>query len=81
MDLPSRLSYQVKNTKNVFVFFFKRIEKSAKDMNFYTGLKNVKVFLWIIKRIEKHVTIIHKKSSLPDHVLILLMKIKLALLH
>ena len=50
-------------------------------MNFYTGLKNAKVFLWIIKRIEKHVTIIHKKSSLPDHVLILLMKIKLALLH
>ena len=80
MDLPSRLSYQVKNTKNVF-FFFKRIEKSAKDMNFYTGLKNAKVFLWIIKRIEKHVTIIHKKSSLSDHVLILLMKIKLALLH
>ena len=80
MDLRSRLSYQVKNTKNA-LFFFKRIEKSAKDMNFYTGLKNAKVFLWIIKRIEKHVTIIHKKSSLPDHVLILLMKIKLALLH
>ena len=80
MDLRSCLSYQVKNTKNVF-FFFKRIEKSAKDMNFYTGLKNAKVFLWIIKRIEKHVTIIHKKSSLSDHVLILLMKIKLALLH
>ena len=47
-------------------FFFKRIEKSEKDMNFYTGLKNAKAFLWIIKRIEKHVTIIHRKSSLPD---------------
>ena len=80
MDLRIRLSYQVKNTKNV-LFFFRRIEKSEKDMNFYTGLKNAKVFLWIIKTIEKHVTIIHKKSSLPDHVLILLMKIKLALLH
>ena len=48
-------------------------------MNFYTGLKNEKV--WAVKRIEKHVTIIHKKLSLPDHVLIVLMKIKLALLH
>ena len=79
MDLQSRLSYQVKNTKNVFSF--KRIEKSDKDVNFYTGLKNAKVFLWVVKRIEKHVTIIHKKLSLPDHVLIVLMKIKLALLH
>ena len=50
-------------------------------MNFYTGLKNAKVFLWVVKRVEKHVTIIHKKLSLPDHVLIVLMKIKLALLH
>ena len=63
MDLQSCLSYQVKNTKNVFSF--KRIEKSDKDVNFYTGLKNPKVFLWIVLRIEKHVTIIHKKFSLP----------------
>ena len=50
-------------------------------MNFYTGLKNAKVFLWVVKRIEKHVTIIQKKLSLPDHVLIVLMKIKLAFLY
>ena len=73
------MSYQVKYTKNVFSF--KRIEKSDKDVNFYTGLKNPKVFLWIVLRIEKHVTIIHKKFSLPGHVLIVLMKIRLALLH
>ena len=79
MDLQSRLSYQVKNTKNVFSF--KRIEKSDKDVNFYTGLKNAKVFLWVVKRIEKHVTIIHKKLSLADHVLIVLMKINLQRFH
>ena len=78
MDLQSCLSYQVKNTKNVFSF--KRIEKSDKDVNFYTGLKSAKVFLWVVKRIEKHITIIHKNLSIPDHVLIVLMKIKLALL-
>ena len=50
-------------------------------MNFYTGLKNAKVFLWVVKRIKKHVAIIHKNLSLPGHVLIVLMKIKLALLH
>ena len=72
MDLQSRLSYQVKKTENVFCF--KRIEKSDKDVNFYTGLKNAKVFLRVVKRIEKHVTIVHKKLSLPDHVLIVLMK-------
>ena len=41
----------------------------------------MQVFLWVVKRVEKHVTIIHKKLPLPDHVLIVLMKIKLALLH
>ena len=50
MDLQSCLSYQVKNTKNVFTF--KRIEKSDKDVNFYTGLKSAKVFLWVVKRIN-----------------------------
>ena len=79
MDLQSGLSYQVKNIKNMFSF--KRIEKSYKNVNFYTGLKNAKVFLWVVKRVEKRVTIIHKKLPLPDHVLIVLMKIKLALLH
>ena len=79
MDLQSRLSYQVNNIKNVFSF--KRIENSDKDVNFYTGLKNAKVFLWVVKRVEKHVTIIHKNLSLPDHALIVLIKIKLALLH
>ena len=79
MDLQSPLSYQVKNTKTVFSF--KRIAKSDKDVIFYTGLKNGKVFLWVVQRTEKHVTTIHKKMSRPDHVLIVLMKIKLALLH
>ena len=41
MDLQSCLSYQVNNTKNVFSF--KRIEKSGKDVNFCTALKNAKV--------------------------------------
>ena len=62
------------------MFSFKRIEKSDKDVNFYTGRQNAKVLPWDVKRIEKHVTIIHKKLSLLDHVLIVLMKIMLALL-
>lgn len=49
-------------------------------MNFYTGLKNAKVFLLFVKRIKKHITIIHKLSLL-DHVLIVMMKIKSALTH
>ena len=63
------------------MFSFKRIEKSDKDGNFYPGLKNAKVFLWVVKRIEKHATIIHKKLSLSNDVHIVLMKIKLALFH
>ena len=43
MDLQSGLSYQVKNIKNVFSF--ERIEKSYKDVNFYTGLKNASISL------------------------------------
>ena len=63
------------------VFSFKIIDKSDKDVDFYTGLNNAKVFLWILNRVEKRINIIHKKLSLPDHVLIVLMKIKLVLLH
>ena len=63
------------------VFSFKIIEKSDKDVDFYTGLNNAKVFLWILNRVEKRINIIHKNLSLPDHVLIVLMKIKLVLLH
>ena len=63
------------------VFSFKIIEKSDKDVDFYTGLNNAKVFLWILNRVEKRINIIHKKLPLPDHVLIVLMKIKLVLLH
>ena len=63
------------------VFSFKIIEKSDEDVDFYTGLNNAKVFLWILNRVEKRINIIHKKLSLPDHVLIVLMKIKLVLLH
>ena len=62
--------------------FSKRIEKSDNnDVNFYTGIKNEKVFPWVVKRIKKHVIIIQKKLPLPDHVLIVLIQIKLALLH
>ena len=79
MDLQSCLSCQVNNIKNMFSF--NRIKNSDKDVNFYTGLKNAKVFLWVVKRIEKHVTIIHKKLSLADHVLIVLMTINLQRFH
>ena len=50
IDLQFRLDCKVKNTKNVFSF--ERIQKSDKDVNFYTGLKNAKVFLCVAKRIE-----------------------------
>ena len=63
------------------MFSFKRIENVNKDVNFYTGLQYAKVFFWVIKKTEKHVIIFHKKLCLPDHVFIVLMKIKLALLH
>ena len=79
INFKSSMDCKVKNIKNVR--YFKRIEKSDKDVDFYTRLKNAKVFLQVVKRIEKHVAIIHKNLSLLDHVLIVLMKIKLALLH
>ena len=78
IDLQSSLDCKVKNIKNVFSF--RRIDKSDKDVNFSTCLNNTKVFLWILKRLEKHIIITHKTFSLPYHVLVVLMKIKLALL-
>ena len=78
IDLQSSLDCKVKNIKNVFSF--RRVDKSDKDVNFSTCLNNTKVFLWILKKLEKHITITHKIFSLPYHVLVVLMKIKLALL-
>ena len=78
IDLQSSLDCKVKNIKNVFSF--RRVDKSDKDVNFSTCLNNTKVFLWILKKLEKHITITHKTFSRPYHVLVVLMKIKLALL-
>ena len=62
------------------MFSFKRFEKNDKDVKILKRTKECKVFFWVVKRNEKRVHIIHKKFSYPDHVIVVLTKIKLALL-
>ena len=49
-------------------------------MTFFTGL-NCSRFTWLFNRVKSNTKILHKKLSLEDHMLVVLMKIKLGLLN
>ena len=48
-------------------------------MTFFTGL-NCSKFIWLFNKV-KSINILHKKLSLEDHMLVVLMKLKLGLLN
>ena len=49
-------------------------------MTFYTGL-NCCRFIWLFNKLKSNIKILHKKLSLEDHMLVLLMKPKLGLIN
>ena len=49
-------------------------------MTFFTGL-NCFRFIWLFNKVKSSIKILHKKLSLEDHMLVLLMKLKLGLLN
>ena len=49
-------------------------------MTFFTEL-NCSRFIWFFNRVKISIKILHKKLSLEDHMLVVLMKLKLGLLN
>ena len=49
-------------------------------MTFFTGL-NCSCFMWLCSKVKNSIKILHKKLSLEDHMLVVLMKLKLGLLN
>ena len=59
-------------------FSFSNLDEN--NITFYTGLSS-KLFLWILNRFQNYVRPCLKKISFEDHLLIVLMKIRLGLLN
>ena len=49
-------------------------------MTFFTGL-NCSRFIWLFNKVKINIKVLHKKLSLEDHMLVVLMKLKLGLLN
>ena len=61
-------------------FSYQYFEKSDDKMAFFTGL-NCSRFIWLVNKVKSSIKILHMKLSLEDHVLVVLMKLKLGLLN
>ena len=61
-------------------FGFNYITDSKNNINFFTGLEDADVFHWLLNKIRLNVELFHSSLSIEDHLLIVLMKLKLGLL-
>lgn len=62
-------------------FGFSKIRHSDTLINFFTGIANVKGFLFIVLRIKGKVELCHNRLSIEDHLLLVLVKLRLGLLN
>eukprot|EP00795_Rhopilema_esculentum_P010001 gene10001-18627_t len=62
-------------------FGFEKLKKSNKDLKFFTGLPTVAVFLWVVSLVRSNLKKCSSVLSEEDHVLIVLMKLKLGLMN
>ena len=61
-------------------FSYEYLKKSDDKMTFFTGLNRSR-FLWLFNKVKSSIKILHKKLLLEDHMLVVLMKLKLGLLN
>ena len=70
---------KVKHTGRKAGFSFSDVQNSEKKLNFFTGLKHI-VFTWILSKvIEGGTKLYHSRLTACDHLLIVLMKLRLGL--
>ena len=61
-------------------FSYQYFKKSDDKMIFFTGF-NCSRFIWLFNKAKSSIKILHKNLSLQDHMLVVLMKLKLGLLN
>ena len=61
-------------------FSYQYFKKSDDKMIFFTGF-NCSRFIWLFNKAKSSIKILHKNLSLQDHMLLVLMKLKLGLLN
>ena len=61
-------------------FSYEYLKKSDDKMTSFTGL-NCSRFIWLFNKVKSSIKILHKTLSLEDHMLVVLMKLKLGLLN
>ena len=62
-------------------FGFRVVKKSDNWLHFLTGLLSVSVFMWVVNCVRGKTAICHSHLSAEDHVLVVLMKMRLGLLN
>ena len=59
---------------------YEEMKGDNKLINFYTGLPNSELFLWVLSLLDENI-FKSSKLSKEEHLLLVLMKLKLGLLH
>ena len=75
--------YKLREENNILKtskFSYEYLKKSDDKMTFFTGL-NCSRFIWLFNKVKSSIKILYKKLSLEDHMLVVLMKLKLGLLN
>ena len=58
-------------------FSFNYLRNNPSQLKFYTGLTHVALFDWLIKKIKVNVQAVHNSLTLADHLLVVLVKLRL----
>ena len=60
-------------------FGYNTIRNNLSKLTFFTGLQNFQVFVWLLNVVKRSTKIVNAQLSLEDHLLIILIKVRLGL--
>ena len=78
-ELLHDLRRQIFETKRKYIFGWNNVQHDLKLFRFVTGLPTIEAFSWLMSLIVDNVATVKKNLSYEDHLLIVLIKLKLGL--